>query len=167
MIYNDMYKEFDVHGACILDPLNRAQALMLSERARQCYLNRFVWSRLIASTFLHRLGLLSVCFIFPMSGRKCFNWDRKGWPSPEIQMYYSCPWGYPYKSDIAIFAWRGTWNYAYSPSNIFSKIILNARKAYFYVLMAIQSFEWKCNTWKMNKQRSKTRKNRNEKIFQY
>ena len=21
------------------------------------------------------------------------NWDRKGWPGSEIQMYYGCPWG--------------------------------------------------------------------------
>ena len=30
----------------------------------------------------------SVCFIYPMSGRYSTNWDRKGWPGSEIQMYY-------------------------------------------------------------------------------
>ena len=35
---------------------------------------------------LHRLVLLSVCFIYPMSGRYSKNWDRKGWPGSEIQM---------------------------------------------------------------------------------
>ena len=38
------------------------------------------------------LVLLSVCFIYPMSGRYSTNWDRKGWPGSEIQMYYGCPW---------------------------------------------------------------------------
>ena len=33
---------------------------------------------LTASTLLHRLVLLSVCFIYPMSGRQSTNWDRKG-----------------------------------------------------------------------------------------
>ena len=47
---------------------------------------------LTASTLLHRLFLLSVCFIYPMSGRYSKNWDRKGWPGSEIQMYYGCPW---------------------------------------------------------------------------
>ena len=28
----------------------------------------------------------------PMSGRNSTNWDWKGWPGSEIQMYYSCPW---------------------------------------------------------------------------
>jgi len=37
-----------------------------------------------------RLVLLSVCFIYPMSGRYSTNWDRKGWPGSEIQMYYGC-----------------------------------------------------------------------------
>ena len=46
---------------------------------------------LTASTLLHRLVLLSVCFIYPMSGRYSTNWDRKGWPGSEIQMYYGCP----------------------------------------------------------------------------
>jgi len=45
-----------------------------------------------ASTLLHQLVLLSVCLICPMSGRYSANWDRKGWPGSEIQMYYSCPW---------------------------------------------------------------------------
>ena len=35
--------------------------------------------------------LLSVCFIYPMSGRYSTNRDRKGWPGSEIQMYYGCP----------------------------------------------------------------------------
>ena len=47
---------------------------------------------LTTSTLLHRLVLLSVCFIYPMSGRYNTNWDRKGWPGSEIQMYYGCPW---------------------------------------------------------------------------
>ena len=34
---------------------------------------------------------LSVYFIYPMSGRYSSNWDRKGWPGSEIQMYYGCP----------------------------------------------------------------------------
>ena len=25
------------------------------------------------------------------------NWDRKGWPGLEIQMYYGCPWTWLYK----------------------------------------------------------------------
>ena len=29
--------------------------------------------------------------LFP--GRYSTNWDRKGWPGSEIQMYYGCPWG--------------------------------------------------------------------------
>ena len=48
---------------------------------------------LTASTLLHRLVLLKVCFICPMSGRYSTNWDRKVWPGSEIQMYYGCPWG--------------------------------------------------------------------------
>ena len=40
-----------------------------------------------ASTLLHRLVLLNVCFIYPMSGRHSKNWDRKGWPGSENQMY--------------------------------------------------------------------------------
>ena len=48
------------------------------------------WS-LTASTLLHRLVLLSVCFIYPMYGRCSTNWDRKGLPGSEIQMYYGCP----------------------------------------------------------------------------
>ena len=49
------------------------------------------WSQTM-STLLHWLVLLSVCLIYPMSGRYSTNWDRKGWPGSEIQMYYSCPW---------------------------------------------------------------------------
>jgi len=45
-----------------------------------------------ASTLLHRLVLLSVCFIYPMSGRYSTNWDQKRWPGSEIQMYFGCPW---------------------------------------------------------------------------
>ena len=47
---------------------------------------------LTTSTLLHRLVLLSVCFIYPMSGRYSTIWDRKGWPGSEIQMYYGSPW---------------------------------------------------------------------------
>ena len=36
--------------------------------------------------------LTGVCFICPMSRRYSTNWDRKGWPGSEIQMYYCCPW---------------------------------------------------------------------------
>ena len=33
------------------------------------------------------------CLLYlPMSGWYCTNWDRKGWPGSEIQMYYGCPW---------------------------------------------------------------------------
>ena len=46
---------------------------------------------LTASTLLHQLVLLSVCFIYPMSGRYSTNWDRIGWPGSEIQMYYGFP----------------------------------------------------------------------------
>ena len=46
---------------------------------------------LTASTLLQRLVLLSDCFIYPMSGRYSTNWDQKGWPGSEIQMYYGCP----------------------------------------------------------------------------
>ena len=49
------------------------------------------WS-LTASTLLNRLVLLSVCFIYPMSGRYSTNWDWKGWPGLEIQTYYGCLW---------------------------------------------------------------------------
>ena len=35
---------------------------------------------LAPSTLLHRLVILSVFFIYPMSGRYSTNWDRKGWP---------------------------------------------------------------------------------------
>ena len=42
------------------------------------------WS-LTASTLLQRLVLLSVCFIYPKSGRYSKNWERKGWPGSEIQ----------------------------------------------------------------------------------
>ena len=46
---------------------------------------------LTASTLLHRIVLLSVCLIYPMSGRYSSHWERKGWPgSEEIQMYYDC-----------------------------------------------------------------------------
>ena len=32
------------------------------------------------------------CLLFcPMSGRYSTNWDLKGWPGSEIQMYYGCP----------------------------------------------------------------------------
>ena len=41
-----------------------------------------------ASTFLHRLVLLSVCFIYHMSRWYSTNWDRNGWPGSGIQMYY-------------------------------------------------------------------------------
>ena len=34
--------------------------------------------------------LLSVCLIYPMSGRYSTNLDRKSWPGSEIQMYYYC-----------------------------------------------------------------------------
>ena len=27
-------------------------------------------------------------------GRYSTNWDRKGWPGSEIQMYHGCPWHY-------------------------------------------------------------------------
>ena len=40
---------------------------------------------------LHQLVLLNVCFIYPMSGQYSTNWDRKGCPGAEIQMYYGCP----------------------------------------------------------------------------
>ena len=46
---------------------------------------------LTASTLLHRLVLLIVCFINPMSVRYSTNWDRKGWPGSEIKMYYGWP----------------------------------------------------------------------------
>jgi len=49
------------------------------------------WS-LTASTLLHQLFLLSVCFIYLMLGRYSTNWDRKCWPSSEIQMCFGCPW---------------------------------------------------------------------------
>ena len=39
---------------------------------------------------MHRLVLLSVCFINPMLGRYSTNWDWKGWPGLEIQIY--CLW---------------------------------------------------------------------------
>ena len=45
-----------------------------------------------ASTLLHRLVLLSVCFINPIYVRYSTNWDRKGWPGSEIKMYYCYPW---------------------------------------------------------------------------
>ena len=48
------------------------------------------WS-LTASTLLHPLVILSVCFIYTMSGCYSTNWDRKGWLGSEIQMYYGCP----------------------------------------------------------------------------
>ena len=38
------------------------------------------------------LVLLSVCFIYPMSGQNSTNWNQKGWPGSEIQKYYGCPW---------------------------------------------------------------------------
>ena len=44
---------------------------------------------------LPRLVLLSVCFIYPLSGQYSTNWDRKGWPGSEIQMYYGCPCSAP------------------------------------------------------------------------
>jgi len=40
-----------------------------------------VW--LHASTLLHRIDLLIVCFINPMSVRYSTNWDQKGWPGSE------------------------------------------------------------------------------------
>ena len=43
------------------------------------------WTQsLTASTLLHWLVLLSVCFIYPMSGKYSKNWDWKDWPSSEI-----------------------------------------------------------------------------------
>ena len=42
---------------------------------------------LTSSTLLHRLVLLSVCFIYPMSGRYSTIWNRKGWPGSDIQMF--------------------------------------------------------------------------------
>ena len=47
---------------------------------------------LTASTLLHQLVILSVCFIYPMSGPYSTNWDRKRWPGSKVQMYYSCQW---------------------------------------------------------------------------
>ena len=47
---------------------------------------------LTASTLLHRLVLLSVCFIYPKSRRYSTNWDWKCWPGSEIQMYSCSPW---------------------------------------------------------------------------
>ena len=82
-------------------------------RRRHSYLNGFKWFNKHArtsmplkysksapkwsiksarSTLLHRLVLLSVCFINPMSVRYSTNWDQKGWPDSEIKMYYGCPW---------------------------------------------------------------------------
>ena len=40
---------------------------------------------------VNRLVLLSVCFIYPISWRYSINWDRKGLPGSEIQMYYGLP----------------------------------------------------------------------------
>ena len=40
---------------------------------------------LSASTLLHRLVLLSVCFIYPMSGRYSTNWDRKVDPARKFK----------------------------------------------------------------------------------
>ena len=36
--------------------------------------------------------LLSVFFIYPMSGQYSTNWDRKGWTGLDIQMYYDSRW---------------------------------------------------------------------------
>ena len=61
---------------------------------------------------LHRLALLSVCFIYPMSGRYSTIRDQKGWPGSEIQMYYGCPckgkivnlhWGSPELKLVSLF----------------------------------------------------------------
>ena len=45
----------------------------------------------LKSDRVNRLVLLSVCFINTMSRRYSTNWDRKGWPGSEIQMYNGCP----------------------------------------------------------------------------
>ena len=36
--------------------------------------------------------LLSVFFIYPISGQYSTNWDRKGWTGLDIQMYYDSRW---------------------------------------------------------------------------
>ena len=41
---------------------------------------------------MRRLVLLSVWFIYPMSGRCSTNWDRQGWHGSEIQTYNGCRW---------------------------------------------------------------------------
>ena len=46
---------------------------------------------------------ISVCFIYPMSGRYSTNWDRKGWPGSEIQMHYDCPSRERFYRDAKIF----------------------------------------------------------------
>ena len=47
----------------------------------------------LKSDRVNLVAQLSVCFIYPMSGRYNTNWDRKSWPSSEIQMYYGCSCG--------------------------------------------------------------------------
>ena len=49
-------------------------------------------------------SLVERLLIYPMSGRYSTNWDQKGWPGSEIQLYYGCPclkerflWDLPYK----------------------------------------------------------------------
>ena len=49
-----------------------------------------MYNRMVISPFYSLLP--GVCFICPMSRRYSTNWDRKGWPGSEIQMYYCCPW---------------------------------------------------------------------------
>ena len=53
--------------------------------------NLYEAENLTTPTLLYRLVLLIVFFINPMSVQCSTNWDRKGWPGSEIQMYYGSP----------------------------------------------------------------------------
>ena len=70
----------------------------------------------------HGLVLLSVCLIYPMSGRYSTNWDRKGWPGSEIQMYHGS-WGVSRGKDEYIFTLRSKPPF-YRNTDNFTKIVI-------------------------------------------
>ena len=55
-------------------------------------LNRNAQITFVEETETNYKHMINACFVYPMSGRYSTNWDRKGWPGSEIQMYYGCPW---------------------------------------------------------------------------
>ena len=86
-------------------------SIFISQNTHLCPLSKSIkiqpfWS-LTASTLLHWLVLLIVFFFDQMSMRCSTNWDRKGWPGLEIQIYYGCPWvDYILPSECSIWKYR-------------------------------------------------------------